>query len=194
MGGYSTVLEIEIKAPCSDLEALEIRLKSLGARDFGRLFQDDVYYSHPSRDFGRTDEGLRLRVENDLTVVTYKGPKLDPRSKTREELEISVGNAETFAKILERLGFKPVMRISKQRRIYGLRGVSVCLDRVRGLGDFVEFEFEGEDLEEGRTRILALMEELGVRGNERRSYLELTIEKEKRRPRRKGNEGELRGS
>jgi adenylate cyclase, class 2 len=175
------VLEIEIKAPCLDLPMLESKLKAMGARDFGRLFQRDVYYSHPDRDFGLTDEALRLRVENDLTLVTYKGPKLDKGSKTREELEVSLGNPETFALILERLGFKPVMRISKQRRIYGIRGVSVCLDRVEGLGDYVEFEFEGEDLEEGRSRILGLMKELDVEGNERRSYLELIMEKERKK-------------
>ena len=89
--GLRRVLEIEIKAPCPDLSALESKLKAMGARDFGRLFQRDVYYSHPGRDFGQTDEALRLRVENDLTLVTYKGPKLDAGSKTREELEVSLG-------------------------------------------------------------------------------------------------------
>jgi adenylate cyclase class 2 len=76
------------------------------------------------------------------------------------------------------------MRISKQRRIYGIKGVSVCLDQVEGLGDYVEFEFEGEDLEEGRSRILGLMMELDVEGNERRSYLELIMEKEKKKKRK----------
>lgn len=169
------MLEVEIKAPCHDLGALEAKLKALGARDFGRLVQADSYYAHPTRDFGSTDEALRVRTENDLTLVTYKGPKLDSQSKTREELEVSLGNAETFTKILERLGFRPVMKVAKQRRVYGLRGISVCLDRVEGLGDFVEFEYEGEDVEEGRSRILSLMKELGVEGNERRSYLELIM-------------------
>jgi adenylate cyclase, class 2 len=177
LGELPIVLEIEIKAPCPDLEALEAKLKALGARDFGRLFQRDVYYSHPKRDFARTDEALRLRVENDLTLVTYKGPKLDKGSKTREELEVSLGNAQTFAKILERLGFRPVMTVTKLRKIYGIKGISVCLDQVEGLGDYVEFEFEGEDLEAGKARIMALMSELGVEGNERRSYLELIMQK-----------------
>ncbi len=167
-----------MKAPCQDLQSLEGKLKALGARDFGSLQQRDVYYAHPDRDFGATDEALRLRVSNDLTLVTYKGPKVDSESKTREEIEVTLGNAEAFAKILERLGFRPVMAVSKRRRIYGIRGVSVCLDRVEGLGDYVEFEFEGEDLEEGKERIRSLMSDLGVKGNERRSYLELIMQKE----------------
>jgi adenylate cyclase class 2 len=144
------VLEIEIKAPCPDLEALEAKLKDLGARDFGRLFQADVYYSHPLRDFGATDEALRVRTENDLTVLTYKGPKLDPGSKTREELEVTISSADTTAKILERLGFTPVLRVAKVRKVYGIRGVSVCLDRVEGLGDYVELEFEATTSRKGR--------------------------------------------
>ena len=179
------MLEIEIKAPCKDLSALEVKLRALGARDFGRLYQRDVYFSHPARDFGRTDEALRLRVENDLTLVTYKGPKLDKGSKTREELEVTLGNAETFARILERLGFRPAMSVTKERRTLGIRGISVCLDRVQGLGDYVEFEFEGEDLEEGKARIGELMRELGVEGNERRSYLELIMEKDEERKSKK---------
>jgi adenylate cyclase class 2 len=171
------MLEIEIKAPCKDLARLESDLLKRGARDFGTLVQADVYYAHPSRDFGRTDEALRLRTENDLTVITYKGPKLDADSKTREEFEVSVANPRTMGDILERLGFRPVMRVSKHRKVYGIRGVSVCLDRVDGLGDFVEFEYQGEDLEKGKAVIKQLMMDVGVEGNERRSYLELIMAK-----------------
>jgi len=169
------MLEIEIKAPCKDLKRLESDLQRIGARDFGTLVQADVYYAHPDRDFGATDEALRLRTENDLTVITYKGPKLDEGSKTREELEVSVASHRTMGTILDRLGFRPVMKVSKRRKVYGIRGVSVCLDQVEGLGDFVEFEYEGEDLERGKSVIWQLMRDLGVEGNERRSYLELIM-------------------
>lgn len=169
------MLEIEIKAPCEDLVKLEKNLVKLGARDFGTLVQADVYYAHPARDFGKTDEALRVRTENDLTVITYKGPKLDQDSKTREELEVSVANVGTISSILERLGFRPVLKVAKRRKVYGIRGVSVCLDRVDGLGDYVEFEYEGEELEAGKAIIKRLMGDLGVEGNERRSYLELIL-------------------
>jgi adenylate cyclase class 2 len=73
------------------------------------------------------------------------------------------------------------MRVAKRRKLYGIKGVSVCLDRVEGLGDYVEFEYEGDDLEKGKAAIRGLMQELGIEGNERRSYLELIMAKGQKR-------------
>jgi adenylate cyclase class 2 len=171
------MMEIEVKAPLPEADKVRKRVAELGGRDFGTSVQVDEYFAHPSRDFATTDEALRLRTENDLTVITYKGPKLDRETKTREEFEVSVANRATMASILDRLGFKPVIRISKRRQVYGLRGVTVCFDSVKGLGDFIELEVDSEDVEAGKRAIFALMKEIGVSGNERRSYLELLMEK-----------------
>lgn len=171
------MMEIEVKAPLPDVDKVKRRVFELGGRDFGSSVQVDEYYAHPSRDFASTDEALRLRTENDLTVITYKGPKLDQETKTREEFEVSVANRATMASILDRLGFKPVIKVSKTRQVFGLRGVTVCFDSVRGLGDFIELEVDSQDVEAGKRAILALMGEIGVSGNERRSYLELLMEK-----------------
>jgi adenylate cyclase, class 2 len=171
------MMEIEVKAPLADVDKVRKRVLELGGRDFGCSVQVDEYYAHPSRDFAITDEALRLRTENDLTVVTYKGPKLDRETKTREEFEVSVANRATMASILDRLGFKSVIRISKKRQVYGLKGITVCFDSVKGLGDFIELEIDSPDVEAGKQAIFALMREIGVSGNERRSYLELLLEK-----------------
>jgi adenylate cyclase class 2 len=171
------MMEIEVKAPLPDLAKVERRVSELGGRDFGRSIQVDEYYAHPSRDFALTDEALRLRTENDLTVITYKGPKLDRETKTREEFEVSIANRATMASILDRLGFKPVIKISKKRHVYGLKGITVCFDSVVGLGDFVELEVDSDDVERGKSAIFSLMREIGVSGSERRSYLELLMEK-----------------
>ncbi|MCG7844227.1 MAG: class IV adenylate cyclase, partial [Methanomassiliicoccales archaeon] len=79
--------------------------------------------------------------------------------------------------ILERVGFQPFLRVVKRHTVYSHEGVEFCLDRVEGLGDFVELEYEGDDLVDGRERIMRLKSELGLEGNERRSYLELLLEK-----------------
>ena len=166
-----------MKVPMPDAERVRSRVLELGGRDFGCSVQVDEYYAHPSRDFAITDEALRLRTENDLTVITYKGPKLDRETKTREEFEVSVANHATMASILGRLGFRPVIKISKRRQVFGLKGITVCFDSVKGLGDFIELEVDSDDVEAGKKAIFSLMQEIGISGNERHSYLELLMEK-----------------
>lgn len=171
------MIELEIKVPCRDLKALEARLISLGAKHVEDREQVDVYFSHPVRDFGVTDEALRLRKENQRSRITYKGPKLDQDTKMREEIELEVEDLVRMSAILEKVGFDPYLRVAKHRIVYSYQGIEFCLDRVDGLGDFVELEYEGDDLVDGRERIMRLKLELGLEGNERRSYLELLLEK-----------------
>jgi adenylate cyclase class 2 len=102
---------------------------------------------------------------------------LDARSKTREEIEQPV-EFESMATTLRRLGFKDFLRVEKVRTDYSWEGIVISLDRVDGLGDFVELEVEDDDRERGLERILDLKSRLGVQGNETRSYLELIVEKE----------------
>ncbi len=173
----NSMIELEVKAPCPDLAALEDRLRGLGARHVEDLEQADVYFSHPSRDFGLTDEALRLRRENGRSRMTYKGPKLDPETKMREEIELEVQDLELMSNLLKRVGFQPFLTVTKRRTVYEVGSVHVCLDRVEGLGGYVELEYQGADLEEGKALVMGLKKELGLTGNERRSYLELLVEK-----------------
>jgi adenylate cyclase class 2 len=171
------MMELEVKVPCEDLSDLERRLMDMGASHVEDLDQVDLYFSHPARDFGVTDEALRLRRENERTVITYKGPKLDKDTKLREEIELAVDDLDLMSLLLEKLGFRPVIRIQKQRTVYDLQGIHFCLDRLPELGNFVEMEWQGDDLEEGKKKIMELKQKLGLVGNERRSYLELLMEK-----------------
>ncbi len=140
----------------------------------GEHDQVDQYFNHPCRDFAETDEALRLRKDT-KGRITYKGPKIDRFTKTREEIEMDIDDMDKMALILLRLGFRQVAKVSKKRKEYLLDGVTVSLDSVDGLGDFVELEVQGEDAEEGRSRIERLRDELGLVGSERRSYLEMIL-------------------
>ena len=70
------MLEAEIKLMLDDAtrERLLARLESRGARLLGESRQCDEYFAHPSRDFARTDEALRLREVDGALRITYKGP------------------------------------------------------------------------------------------------------------------------
>jgi adenylate cyclase class 2 len=168
------MLEIEIKTRSSDNGKVERLLLAKGARKLGEHDQVDEYFNHPCRDFASTDEALRLRRDSKVKI-TYKGPKLDHHTKTREEIEMEVGDLEKMSQILLKLGFRRVAEVAKKRKEFLLEGVTVCLDSVQGLGDFVELELQGTDAEEGRSRIEKLRDELGLQGSERRSYLEMLL-------------------
>jgi adenylate cyclase class 2 len=171
------MLEIEVKSPCDDLQAVERKVGGLGGAFKKELKQTDVYLAHPCRDFARTDEALRLRQENERFVLYYKGPKLDRETKTREELSTPVPDPASLLLVLQRLGFRIVTEVRKTRKVYELRGVEVALDSVEGLGSFVELEVQGSDVEKGKRMLFDLMAELGLERTVRSSYLELLLEK-----------------
>jgi adenylate cyclase class 2 len=171
------MLEIEIKAALADPGAMKEMLRQLGAETGPVLLETDHYYRHPSRDFAQTNEALRLRITNGQCRITYKGPKMAGTAKIRMEAETEIGNYETMKSILDSLGFHPVGSVEKRRAVFRLRGATVCLDDVTGLGAYIELEKMGEDKEAIEKEILAMAEELGIREFEPRTYLAMILSK-----------------
>jgi adenylate cyclase class 2 len=179
------MFEVEMKFPALDAAALEERLRRLGAREAEARSEVDVYFNAPDRDFARTDEALRLRRIGETNFVTYKGPKLDARTKTRAEIEVAFADgaksADDFAQLLTRLGYRATAEVRKERRRFHLtwEGLSfeISLDSVAEVGSFVEVEIlaDQEGLEPARAALLRLAEALELTDSERRSYLELLL-------------------
>lgn len=179
--------EVEQKFPVDNLRAVEKRLGELGAEIADARVEVDRYYNHPARDFAETDEALRIRRVGSVNRITYKGPRIDKITKTRQELELPLGEGDTAAAdwntLLEKLGFSAVSEVHKRRRkahvVWQDLTVEVSLDEVTGLGTFVELELvvEEQDLDLARACIADLANELGLAQSERRSYLCLLLEK-----------------
>jgi adenylate cyclase, class 2 len=178
-------IEVEQKFPVADVESLERQLAALGAGKAATDEQVDCYYAHPTRDFARSDEALRLRRAGPRNYVTYKGPKLDASTKTRQEIELELPRGEEAAdgaaRLLEVLGFRLVADVEKRRVHYTLdwqgQQIVVSLDRVETLGDFVELEIMASEknVKEAQSAIASLASRLGLSNSERRSYLELRL-------------------
>lgn len=172
------MLEVEAKAHLEQPERVISSILELGGREIYFTVQRDTYYRHPGRDFAITDEALRIREEEGRSFITYKGPKLDAETKSREELEVPLVDPKDLGVLLLRLGFEPVAVVEKRRRGYLVGTLEVCVDEVKGLGQFLEVEArECQDLAEGKDRVLGLLETLGLDQLERRSYLELLLER-----------------
>jgi adenylate cyclase class 2 len=186
------LLEIEMKFAVPDFKALKKRLSQCGARR-ARIkprHEEDHYFNAPDRDFARTDEALRLRRLGAENFVTYKGPKRDRQTKTRAEIEVSLARgqaaAEEFCRLLRELGYRDVAIVRKDRWLYRFANaggfvVEVCLDDVEGLGKFAELEILAPEaqLDAARAVLQQLAADLDLSGSERRSYLEMLLEKQR---------------
>jgi adenylate cyclase class 2 len=182
--------EVELKVR-ADHDRVRERLAEVEAADAGGVTQVDTYYDAPHRDFASTDEALRLRRERPadtdngapdgetVTKLTYKGPLVEAESKTRREHETEVLDDDEAMAILSGLGFEPAATVEKDRRFFRYEGYTVTLDRVDGLGEFVEVETEtdAEAVEAAREGAIAVMTELGLDPDEqiRTSYLGLLL-------------------
>jgi adenylate cyclase class 2 len=174
--------EVEVKIR-ADHETVRAALQETDARRVGTVEQSDVYYDAPHRDFAETDEALRLREEvspdSKETVLTYKGPLVEEDSKTREEIETPLAARDEFEAILDALGFEPAATVEKERERWQLDGYVVSLDRVNGLGQFVEVEAAAAEdaIESTREGAYAVLRSLGLdpESQIRTSYLGLLL-------------------
>lgn len=180
-------IEVEQKFCVDDRDALRHRLADLGAVEQQTIEQVDSYFAHPARDFSQTDEALRIRRVGEHNFVTYKGPKLDPTTKTRREIEVplvdGIATFEQYAALLEALGFRRVADVAKLRQIFELnragQTVEIAFDQVQQVGTFLELEIvvpDDAEIGAAQATLQQLASELQLKISERRSYLELLLE------------------
>lgn len=182
------MLEVELKAALTAEQSVSLpaRLEEMGFTGKSCLRETDIYWNGCDRDFRKTDEALRLRSVEDLhthtgeALLTYKGPKQDGRSNTRTEYETSVGSMTVARDLLRALGYQDLFVVEKIRREFSRENITACLDRVTGLGDYLELEIllEGETGREMAVdTLLGLLDALGLSRETlcRRSYLELLM-------------------
>lgn len=150
---------VEVKARCADLSALRRRAEALATSYLGVDRQVDTYF--------RTRAGrLKLR-ESSLSggqLVPYLRPDGDG-ARVSDYQVIPVPDAEGARELLSNvLGVHRVVR--KEREIFLWDNVRIHLDRVEGLGTFMELEavFDGRPESEPteRSKVEYLLKELGV--------------------------------
>jgi adenylate cyclase, class 2 len=168
-------LEVEAKVRLDGPEALRAALHRLGAASSPPAVEEDVFFTHPSRDLAAADEALRLRRTEAGFELTYKGPRRKGAYKAREERTVRVGDDPTG--LLSGLGFAPSVRLRKQRQRFRLAALEVTLDHVEGLGWFAEVEAMGDDPRSAEAAVRSALRELGLdaRPREERSYVELAL-------------------
>ena len=171
------MIEVEVKAKINSFKEIEEKLEKLGAKKSKTEFQEDIYFASPIADFKKTDEALRIRSTNNNTFITYKGPKLNKKAKTRKEIEMTIENVTKARDIFTEIGFKEVRHVIKNRKYYTYKNFEISLDDVEGLSPYMEIEIaleDGADYSEAQNSIFMLFKKLGIEdGFETTSYLEL---------------------
>ena len=178
------MIEVEVKAKIRSFDEMRKKLDEIGAIKIKTERQEDRYFNSPVKDFAKTDEALRIREtrsdERHNLFITYKGPKIDKKSKTREEVEMEIEDADKCSRIFENLGFKEVRTVVKDREYYKYENYEISLDNVHGLKPYMEIEIsleDNSDYSKAQESIFELFEKLGKNdGFERTSYLELLEE------------------
>ena len=181
--------EVELKFHLTNVDHVVQRLDAMSACFRGRMEQVDRYFSHPVRNFRKTDEALRLRQVGDVVELTWKGPRADTSAKVRQEIELGVmpqgptgqTTVAAWTELLESLGFYQVFEVAKTRlpgRVHWHGSdVEIAIDAVAELGSYAEFEIiagEGE-VSLARNCVESLAHELGLENPESASYLELLL-------------------
>ena len=153
------VINVEIKAMCHDHEPIRRIMLEKNADFVGLDHQVDTYF--------RTGSGrLKLRegtIENNL--IWYQRPD-QAGPKTSNCILYKTEKGSILKDILDR-AMGVLVVVDKEREIYFIDNIKIHLDRVKGLGTFLEIEAQSEAdglaQETLDRQCRKLMEELGVR-------------------------------
>jgi adenylate cyclase class IV len=124
---------LELKAVDPDPQRSLMTCEDLEAEPKGVLLQTDIYFNVPK---GR----LKLRRENDAVdqLIAYqRSDRPGHRESSYRLVEVEKGS-ELESALTSVLGVRAVVR--KTRQLFLFEGVRIHLDRVDGLGNFIEFE------------------------------------------------------
>lgn len=130
-------INYEFKAGCTNIEALELKLKELDPLFVGTDHQTDTYFHVPN---GR----LKLREGNiENALIHYERTNTAGAKQSNVHLYQHQPDVNLKDILIKALGVKAI--VDKKRKIYFIGNVKFHFDEVKGLGSFVEVEAIDKD-------------------------------------------------
>lgn len=163
---------LEIKIAVKSLNEVEKKLSALNAENSGVLIQTDIYY--------KTKNGLlKLRMENgeNQLIHYFRNETVKDRWSDYSVLKINDYKADKFLAGL----FKTEVTVKKSRNLYWYKNTRIHLDKVKGLGTFLELEtklINGKKEAKERFDFLVNYLQLDAKKQIRQSYRDLLLERE----------------
>ncbi|MFY2820480.1 class IV adenylate cyclase [Achromobacter xylosoxidans] len=149
---------IEIKARVASLAAVESLAAALSGKEPVAIAQDDTFFACP-------DGRLKLRAFSDGTgeLIFYRRAD-DTRPKESFYVISPTSSPDTLRDALG-LAYGVIGRVRKQRLLFMAGRTRIHLDRVEGLGEFLELEVvlrDGESAEAGMAEARELLASLRI--------------------------------
>jgi adenylate cyclase class 2 len=135
------VREVEVKFRVHDPDMLLAALRVRGIELGPPVRQDDQAYAPDRWSLGDDRRGVpfaRLRTVDGRHIFTLKRPAENVLSC--EEHETVVADRAEMHHAIVAMGFRPTVRILKDRRTATIGDMVLCVDELDGVGVFVEVE------------------------------------------------------
>ncbi len=156
-------MEIEIKAKVKNLQSVRNTLRKMKIRRVKKVRQIDEYYSLYKRPFSKKVRGKIVRVRHHHGETQGRFEFHISRSTfVAEEYEVTVGDVKMLRKILQMMKAKKEAVVDKEREYYQKGKLEITLDKVKGLGTFVEVEIQGKDTKANLQKLMDFLTKLGV--------------------------------
>ena len=139
-----------------DYSGLLKKINEKGYKIYEKIIEEDTYYTDKEMTFVRDRVCLRIRKTNeDRLELTFK-PKTDNLTEKYGKKEVNIAlQVEDYQDIkfmLENLDFDEYVSFKKDRTVYSkvIDGFehNIMLDRIEGVGNFVEMEILADTEEE----------------------------------------------
>ncbi|CUR73025.1 putative adenylyl cyclase CyaB [Achromobacter xylosoxidans] len=149
---------IEIKARVASLAAVESLAAALSGKEPVAIAQDDTFFACP-------DGRLKLRAFSDGTgeLIFYR--RADDTGPKESFYVISPTSSPDTLRDALGLAYGVIGRVRKQRLLFMAGRTRIHLDRVEGLGEFLELEvvlLDGESAEAGMAEARELLASLRI--------------------------------
>ena len=161
-------IEIENKRELKDREKLLEKLRENGFCEEYETREIDTYFSRPDVDFMKTVECLRIREKPEFCELTYK-PATSAKTAhdgaiLKHETNVRIARAEIprLKELLANLEMRELCVVDKTRVAFAnpkFANLTVAIDRLAGVGDFVETEMISRN-ETTALKTLAKIEKL----------------------------------
>ena len=164
-------IEIEIKIPLDNETFLKVKEKLNQIAKFQKTTkQSDAYFTPAHKNFVEPKfpfEWLSIRKRSNKIILNYKHyyPENVQETTHCDEFEAEIKEQEQIEKIFSALNFKNLVTVEKEREVFVFNEeFEIALDKVKGLGYFVEIESIRDfgSVEETRKKLIEFAKIVGV--------------------------------